>query len=417
MLGRIYFSTQNYGKSPESIFLSLVKNIGSSTRTTFRDYDIEASKLRIAKIFSWYFALCNRYNFDAANIIWSKYPNVCPRCLAEVCNCNPNNLNNIDTTKLQAIVFANQVLVPKNINDWQKMFEKIYPCRIDRDKMGKLEIKDIIASIYARIFEELAEVAECIALDSYCDSNKKEYLANELADVFAWINSLCNSLNYYYNTLEFNIENIVMTSYPDSCNRCREARCVCAKGDFAIELAEKGAVAVSHFDKMTNLANASALEILLEKYDSDSDPYFVIFIDIDNFGKFNKDFGQHTGDEVLKKVAQELYKVFFHHKLKGNVFRRGGEEFIIVCNSSNKEFVYYLAEDLRRAIEDIALSVTEKITISLGIASSDIGSSSQVVQTADSYMQQAKSAGKNRISPVIDNFDEIITRLATQQYI
>lgn len=50
----------------------------------------------------------------------------------------------------------------------------------DRDNLAGLQVKDIIASIYARIFEELAEVAECIALDSYCDPLKKEYLSNRL---------------------------------------------------------------------------------------------------------------------------------------------------------------------------------------------------------------------------------------------
>lgn len=55
----------------------------------------------------------------------------------------------------------------------------------------------------------MAEVAECIALDSYCDPLKKEYLSNELADVFAWVNSLCNTLNYYYNTDDFNLQTII----------------------------------------------------------------------------------------------------------------------------------------------------------------------------------------------------------------
>lgn len=180
MFGKIYFSTQNYGKSPESIFLHLVKNVGSSTRTTFRNYDIEGSKKTIAKIVAWYFALCNRYNFEADNIIWSKYPSVCPRCLEEKCSCDQENLNAVDEDKLRAIVFENKFSMPQSINEWQVMFAKIYPPKLDRDNLAGLQVKDIIASIYARIFEELAEVAECIALDSYCDPLKKEYLSNRL---------------------------------------------------------------------------------------------------------------------------------------------------------------------------------------------------------------------------------------------
>lgn len=418
MFGKIYFSTQNYGKSPELIFLSLVKNIGSSTRTTFRDYDVDASKDKIAKIISWYFALCNRYNFDVENLIWSKYPNICPRCLSEICSCDSDNIKEIDAKKLQLTVLENKSLMPVSVNDWQEMFKRIYPCKVYENKVDMLQVKDVIASIYARIFEELAEVAECIALDGYCDHNKKEYLSNELADIFAWINSLCNSLNYYYNSQDFIIGDMIEEYYPNVCNKCREARCVCAKGDLAIELAEKGVIAISHTDKLTKIANASALQILLDRNDSEDSSFFIIFIDIDNFGQFNKDFGQHVGDEVLINVANTMVAVFRENKVKGGVFRKGGEEFVVLCNSITQKSAYFIAESLRRAVESLTLECdeTRKITISLGIASSQKeGSSLDVIRLADEHMRGAKQEGKNRIYPMIPDFEEAISGFVTRE--
>ncbi|EJB8411632.1 diguanylate cyclase [Acinetobacter baumannii] len=416
MFGKIYFSTQNYGKSPETIFLHLVKNVGSSTRTTFRNYDIEGSKKTIAKILAWYFALCNRYNFEVDNIIWSKYPSICPRCLDEKCQCDQENLNDVDEDKLRAIVFENRFSMPKSINEWQLMFARIYPPKLDRDNLAGLQVKDIIASIYARIFEELAEVAECIALDSYCDPLKKEYLANELADVFAWINSLCNTLNYYYNTDEFNLQSIVSENYPDVCNKCSEPRCVCAKGDFALELSQKGIVGISHYDKLTKLANNSALQIILNKHLANEEKFYVFFIDIDNFGIFNKSYGQDVGDSVLSLVAHELSNSFNKHQIKGGVFRKGGEEFVVVSNTNNEEFAYYLAEDLRRAVESIDIKgIEEKVTISIGVAYCENGHGDEAIKTADTHMRDAKSSGKNTIRPEIDDLPRILEKYALKK--
>ena len=417
MFGKIYFSSHNYGKSPESIFLHLVKNVGSSTKTTFRNYDIEGSKKTIAKIVAWYFALCNRYNFEAENIIWTKYPNVCPRCLEDICQCDQDHLVPVDEDKLKAIVFENKSSIPKNVNDWQLMFGKIYPPKLDRNNMAGLQVKDIIASIYARIFEELAEVAECVALDSYCDPLKKEYLCNELADVFAWINSLCNALNYYYNTDEFNLENIILNTYPHACNKCSEPRCVCAKGDLALELAQKGIVSISHYDKLTNLPNNSALQIILSKHLINEEKFYSFFMDIDNFGSFNKQHGQHIGDVVLAKVAHELLNSFYKHKIKGGVYRKGGEEFVVICNIQNEEFVYYIAEDLRRAVESLAVDgIDDKVTISIGVAYCADGNGEEAIKEADGFMRDAKASGKNTIRPQLENLAEILQKYAVKEY-
>ncbi len=387
--------------------------MGSSTRTTFRNYDIEGSKKTIAKIVAWYFALCHRYNFEADSIIWNKYPNVCPRCLEERCQCDQENLNAVDEDKLRAIVFENKFSMPENINDWQVMFAKIYPPKLDRDNLAGLQVKDIIASIYARIFEELAEVAECVALDSYCDPLKKEYLSNELADVFAWINSLCNALNYYYNTNEFDLQTIIYENYPDQCNKCNEPRCVCARGDFALELSQKGIVGISHYDKLTKLANNSALQIILNKHLKNEEKFYVFFVGIDNFGSFNKAHGQHVGDLVLSLVAHELSNNFNKHKLKGGVYRKGGEEFVIVANTTNEEFAYYLAEDLRRAVESINIDgIDENVTISTGIAYCENGHGEEAIKSADSHMRDAKKAGKNTIRPELANLPRILEKYA-----
>ncbi|EEY97651.1 diguanylate cyclase (GGDEF) domain protein [Acinetobacter johnsonii SH046] len=222
-------------------------------------------------------------------------------------------------------------------------------------------------------------------------------------------------MNYYYNTDDFNLQTIISENYPDQCNKCNEPRCVCAKGDFALELSQKGIVGISHYDKLTKLANSSALQIILNKHLRNEEKFYVFFMDIDNFGSFNKLHGQHVGDFVLSLVAHELSNNFNKHKIKGGVYRKGGEEFVIVANTSNKEFAYYLAEDLRRAVESIEITdIEEKVTISIGIAYCENGHGDEAIKIADTYMRDAKKSGKNTIRPELDDLPSILEKFAVK---
>lgn len=57
----------------------------------------------------------------------------------------------------------------------------------------------------------------------------------------------------------------------------------------------------------------------------------VTAFDLRNFGDYNKRFGHHAGDEILKKFVNKLKVVF---RNSDDIYRRGGDEFVTILNTS-----------------------------------------------------------------------------------
>ncbi len=91
----------------------------------------------------------------------------------------------------------------------------------------------------------------------------------------------------------------------------------------------------------------------------------VLFLDLDNFGPFNKRYGHIVGDDVLKAVAQALRDAT--DKESDFLCRYGGDEFAIATVRSAPE-----AEELSKRIERRITSLQlpelgdEKLSVSIG---------------------------------------------------
>jgi diguanylate cyclase (GGDEF)-like protein len=94
-------------------------------------------------------------------------------------------------------------------------------------------------------------------------------------------------------------------------------------------------------------------------------PLSLIMLDIDFFKKINDELGHIKGDFVLEKVAEILKDNSRKNDLIG---RYGGEEFIMVLPKVNIENANFVAEKLRKKVEDSNILKDKKITISLGIS-------------------------------------------------
>ena len=79
-------------------------------------------------------------------------------------------------------------------------------------------------------------------------------------------------------------------------------------------------------DALTGLGNRRALDEYLGSY-RDRLPVSVMFIDLDRFGAYNHRHGDHRGDAALQQVAQTLSRTC---RDADRVFRKGGEEFVVV---------------------------------------------------------------------------------------
>ncbi|MAD42827.1 MAG: hypothetical protein CL623_10625 [Arcobacter sp.] len=153
-------------------------------------------------------------------------------------------------------------------------------------------------------------------------------------------------------------------------------------------------------DHLTKTYNRRKMEDDLEIFSRQSNSSFLsaIFIDADRFKGINDIFGHEVGDKALIYLAQKLKK---HAQiLNGEVYRYGGEEFIILCFIPKKHIIQKL-NDLKEDIksEKIYHSLRDiSITVSMGVSFfSDAKNAKEMIQKADFTVYRAKNKGRDRI--------------------
>ena len=118
-------------------------------------------------------------------------------------------------------------------------------------------------------------------------------------------------------------------------------------------------------------------------------PLSLIMADIDDFKKYNDQFGHPRGDAVLKDVATTMDRA---RRSMDTVARYGGEEFgVILPEASSQQ-----ALDIAKRTMEI---VKTKTGLSLGVASfpDDASSTTQLVDLADKALLTAKKQGKAQV--------------------
>ncbi len=121
----------------------------------------------------------------------------------------------------------------------------------------------------------------------------------------------------------------------------------------------------------------------------------IIMIDIDHFKEVNDRHGHQTGDSVLKEVVQILKENIRKSDFLG---RWGGEEFLIVCPETDLPKARFIAEKLRRKIEDFNFSIVKHKTASFGVASFKPDDDEEsIIRRADESLYFAKNNGRNRV--------------------
>jgi diguanylate cyclase (GGDEF)-like protein len=160
-----------------------------------------------------------------------------------------------------------------------------------------------------------------------------------------------------------------------------------------------------HYDYLTGLANrfyfSRTFETEIRKACNYLQSTSLLFFDIDHFKSINDTLGHQMGDLVLQKVAKVAKSCTRSDHL---IARYGGDEFIVLLPSTNKDQAFQYAEKLREAISKMDTPIKgqtdpSNITISVGISMfpADGRSTSDLVRAADEALYEAKNLGKNRI--------------------
>jgi len=126
----------------------------------------------------------------------------------------------------------------------------------------------------------------------------------------------------------------------------------------------------------------------------------LIMCDIDHFKRINDSYGHAAGDAVIKAVADVIRKSLRNTDIAG---RYGGEEFAILLLDTTEDQASYLAERVRRKIENTDVVYNDqliKLTMSFGLVerSLDIQDHVQWIEAADKALYTSKANGRNKVT-------------------
>lgn len=167
-------------------------------------------------------------------------------------------------------------------------------------------------------------------------------------------------------------------------------------------------------DDLTGLYNRRYINERLPldiKYSKISEsPLSIIMVDIDFFKKINDNYGHVNGDKVLMDFSNLVLK-----SIRSNIDwigRYGGEEFIIVLKDTDLKNTYFVAEKIRKKLENTTFKYDDiniNITASFGIYSiSDYDIEfSDLLSKVDKNLYQAKANGRNRTIINQENSNEV----------
>ena len=150
-------------------------------------------------------------------------------------------------------------------------------------------------------------------------------------------------------------------------------------------------------DDLTGLYNHrhffKTLEAELVRLKRQKTSLSLLMFDLDNFKKYNDNYGHLEGDKVLKTVG-EIVK----NSIRSNVdsgYRYGGDEFTVLLIGASADRATTIAERIRFSIEQ---AKSHHITVSIGLSEyRDHFDLEGFVKSADDAMYRAKNGGGNRV--------------------
>lgn len=161
------------------------------------------------------------------------------------------------------------------------------------------------------------------------------------------------------------------------------------------------ALAKAHHDPLTQVSNRTAFNEAIEKeyssYRRHQADFSLMIIDIDHFKRVNDTHGHIAGDRVLTAVANVISETI---RRSDEVFRYGGEEFVVILSNTKQGGAKFIAERVRKEIEKLTVELDQviQVTASIGISSSEIMQDvTQTLDFADKALYQAKDLGRNRV--------------------
>jgi diguanylate cyclase (GGDEF)-like protein len=183
--------------------------------------------------------------------------------------------------------------------------------------------------------------------------------------------------------------------------RVRHGSAVISRNSQALREFERN----STIDPLTELHNRRWMEDMfgreLQRCATSNMPLSLIVLDVDNFKRYNDEYGHLVGDRILQAVADTLRQ---HIRATEMAVRFGGDEVALMLPDRAAADAHQVAERIRQAVETIVLPNPQggslpNPTVSLGYAQSEPGDTLEaLLARADAALYRAKKGGRNRVS-------------------
>lgn len=178
-------------------------------------------------------------------------------------------------------------------------------------------------------------------------------------------------------------------------------------------------------DALTGVGSRKLLEDKLQSECARAErykrPFSVAIIDFDHFKMINDVLGHATGDEAIRRLAACMKA---EKRVPDVLARYGGDEFVILMPETKATDARVLLERIRVKVQAIRLPQDTSLSISCGVAESDIGQNDprDVMRRADLALYDAKNAGRNcvrlwdaNMAQLLSTSDLEIDRIKTLQ--
>jgi len=162
-------------------------------------------------------------------------------------------------------------------------------------------------------------------------------------------------------------------------------------------------------DPLTAVANHEQFLEFLEREwrraRRDGLPLTLIFIDIDHFRAYNREFGRKAGDEALKQVGRALAGVV--GRPGDLVARYHRDEFALVLASTDGPGAFNISEHVRQSIEGLKLPSAKDAPS--GVVTASVATATAVPQRESAWeeldlikaarhaLREARATGGNRV--------------------
>ena len=148
------------------------------------------------------------------------------------------------------------------------------------------------------------------------------------------------------------------------------------------------------FDALTGLRNQRMFEAKVSQLLRGTEPFALIYIDLDGLKAVNDRLGHPVGDQWIRRAVKAIRSAVRRRADLDGLFRRGdaADEFWWVVERSRIDIAVQLAEQVLTALRSVS------ITASIGVVEWDgqsIQACDQIELAAEQQMQRAKRDGRN----------------------